>query len=266
MEITMNDIIASPFQANQSSDKLLTILEFLAEQPEPVRLQDLAELCSMYPSTALRFLTTLRNRGYVAQETESGKYYLTLKICSLAQRRSAQIDVRNIAFPFMRSIANLFTESCNLAVQKDLTVIYIEVANVANKALMSTQRIGSAAPMHCTGIGKLFLSEYTSAELDAYCQVKGLDKYTEYTLTNKSTLLQDLEEIQSLGYAFDNQECELGVRCIAVPIRDFTGRIIAGLSISGPNVRMTNEHIYSHLQNLLDAGNQISIYMGYQRL
>jgi len=255
----------TPTQSNQSSDKLLNLLEIMTEQSEPLRLQDVAKLCSMNSSTTLRFLTALQRRNYVAQDIDTGRYYLTFKICALAQNVSTLFDIRNIALPFMRNVAHIFGESCNLSMENDMMVVYIDVANVPNKMLMSTQRIGNIAPMHCTGVGKLFLSQYTSSELERLIAVKKLPIFTEHTIGNPAALRTELEGIRNVGYAFDNQECEIGARCIAAPVRDYTGKIKAGISVSGPAVRMTDEHIFAHLPYLLEAAEQISLRMGWQK-
>ncbi|MDR1730490.1 MAG: IclR family transcriptional regulator [Synergistaceae bacterium] len=255
----------APTHINQSSDKLLNLLEIMTEQPEPLRLQDLARICGMNASTALRFLNALQRRKYVEQEASTGRYYLTFKLCALAQNVNSFFDIRSVARPFLRNVTQIFSESCNLAVESDMTVIYIEVEKGPNKMLMSTQRIGNVAPLYCTGVGKLFLTDYSPTALDRLIALKGLTKYTEYTITDPEELKAELERIKKTGYAFDNEECEEGARCIAAPVRDYTGRIKAAISVSGPVVRMTDKHIFSHLPMLLDAAEQISFRMGWKR-
>jgi DNA-binding IclR family transcriptional regulator len=254
-----------PTQTNQSSDKLLNMLEIMTVQTEPLRLQDIARLCNMNTSTALRFLNALQHRKYIEQEVETGRYYLTFKLCALAQNVSSFFDIRNVATPFLRSVTQIFGESCNLAIESDMTVMYIEVAKGPNKILLSTHRIGSVAPLHCTGIGKLFLTEYSPTKLGQLIAVKQLTKYTDRTITDPDQLKAELEKVSADGYAFDNQECEEGARCVAAPIRDYTGKIKAGISVSGPAVRMTDKHIFTNLPTLLEAAEQISIRMGWQQ-
>lgn len=251
-----------PTQTNQSSDKLLNMLEILTGQNRPLRLQDIASRCGMNPSTALRFLTALQRRNYVAQNPKTSKYYLTFKICGLAQNLTSSLDIRGVALPFLRDTADVFSESCNLAVERDMMVTYIEVVISPNKTLMTTQRIGNIAPLHCTGVGKLFLTQYSPAELQYLLAVKKLTAFTEFTITDVNGLEEELRHVRQAGYAFDNQECEAGARCVAAPIYDYTGRIVAGISVSGPAVRMTDEHIYAHLPFLLETAARISERMG----
>jgi DNA-binding IclR family transcriptional regulator len=244
---------------------LLLLLETMTTQSEPLRLQDIARLCEMNASTALRFLKALQKRQYVHQDAETGRYYLTFKLCALAQNVSSFFDMRSLVRPFLRSVSQMFSESCNLAIERDMTVIYIEVEKGPNKMLVSMQRIGNVAPLHCTGVGKLFLTEYSPMALEQLIAIKGLARYTQHTITDPNGLKTELDNIKKVGYAFDNEECEDGARCIAVPLRDYTGKIKAGLSVSGPVVRMTDGHIFLHLPHLLNAAEQISFRMGWQR-
>ena len=252
-----------PTQTNQSSDKLLSLIELLAEQPEPIRLQDIARLSGLNASTALRFISALSRRGYLAQDIDTGRYHLTFKLCGLAQSISSHLNVRVVALPFLRSVAHAFNESCNLAVESDMSVLYVEVVNSPQRTLMSTQRIGTAAPMHCTGVGKLLLSEYSPEKIDRLITVKLLEKLTEHTITSTAALFEELDRVREAGCAYDNEECEDGARCIAAPVRDYTGKIVAGISVSGPTVRMTDEHIAEHLPRLLEAARQISLRLGW---
>jgi DNA-binding IclR family transcriptional regulator len=254
----------NPSQSNQSAEKLLSLMEAMSTLEEPIRLQDLASRLEMNASTVLRFLAPLQRRGYVAQIAESGRYYLTFKLCGLAHNVSSRLNIRNIAIPFMRSLVQIFKESANLSIESDMSVMYIEVVSGPSKTLMTLQRIGHIAPMHCTGVGKLFLLEYSRQKIDQLIAVKGLERFTNNTITEKSELFRLLEEIRRLGYAFDNEECEEGARCIAAPLRDFSGRIVAGISVSGPATRMTDAHIHTHLPFLLEIAEQISFCLGWK--
>ncbi|MDR2933192.1 MAG: IclR family transcriptional regulator [Oscillospiraceae bacterium] len=255
--------VGAPSHTNQSSTKLLHLIEVLSRQPEPCRLQDIARESGMNPSTALRFLSALQSMHYVAQDIDSGRYYLTFKLCAIAQNITSHMSIRSISMPFLRNVSHIFSESCNLAVENDMSVMYVEVANDPHKTLMSTQRIGNVAPLHCTGVGKLMLSGFTYAELEQYIAIKGLPRLTPHTITTLDGLEAELAQIRKLGYAFDNEECEVGARCIAAPIRDYTGRIIAGISVSGPTVRMSDAHIFTHLPYLIETAAQLSIRLGW---
>jgi len=250
-------------QSNQSTEKLLAIVELLAENGAPMRLLDISKMLGINSSTALRFLTSLIRCGYAAQDEETSKYYLTFKICSIANKVSAHINVRDIANPYMKELSQIFGESVCLAIEQDMKVVYVDVVEGPDQMLRTMQRIGNVAPMHCTGIGKLFLLDYTAQQIDHLVEVVGLKRFTEYTLTSKQQLLNELEVIHRQDYAYDNQECEVGARCIAFPVRDHTGKIIAGISVTGPIGRLTDSFVVSRLDYLRKSAHHISQKMGY---
>lgn len=253
-------------QPNQSGEKLLKIMEYLADQGQPSRVLDIANALHMNTSTALRFLLTLRSSGYAAQDPETSRYYLTFKICSLAGKVSASADIRNLARPYLMKLSRLFGESSCLAIESDLSVTYIDVVEGPDSMIRSMQRIGNVAPMHCTGIGKLLLLNAGPDKLDQLIAVKGMTKYTKHTLTSKEQLTAELDRVRQRGYAYDDEECEIGARCIAFPIRDYTGQVVAGFSVTGPASRLTDEAIGKRMEELKKASMELSQKMGYEVL
>jgi DNA-binding IclR family transcriptional regulator len=253
----------NPTKTNFSSDKLLTLIEYMARQAEPMRLQDISRQMNMPASTVLRFLTALQNRDYAAQDIDTGRYLLTFKLCGLADSIRANQSLRTIGLPFLRSVATVFDESTNLSIEYDMSVMYIEAVLGPSKTLMSLQRIGNIAPLHCTAVGKLLLLGYDGEQLDRLAEVKGFARFTERTITSRDALEKELAEVRARGYALDDEECEQGARCVAAPICDYTGRIVAGISVSGPASRMTDAHIAGNLSVLLDAAQKISSRLGW---
>lgn len=259
----MADTGLSPHQTNISSIKLLKILELLASQAAPLGLYEIAAQCGMNQSTALRFLMSLVRTGYAAQNEKTGKYHVTFKICALAENVKSYSNVRNLAYPYMEKAAAAFQETCNLSVLENYSLVYIAQAVGTGKILMSTQRIGHVAPLYCTGAGKLMLMELPEAEIKEYLDRARPVRYTEQTVTEFEPLMRELEEARRRGCAFDNEECETGVRCVAAPIRDYSGKITTAVSVSGPVVRMTDAHIARHLPCLLEAAGEISRLLGF---
>ena len=259
----MADPGLSPHQTNLSSIKLLNILELLAAQAAPLGLHEVASLCGMNQSTALRFLMALVRTGYAAQNEKTGKYHVTFKICALAQSVQSDSNIKNLADPYMEKAAAAFQETCNLSVLENYSLVYIAQAVGTGKILMSTQRIGHVAPLYCTGAGKLMLAELTDAEIREYLERAKPVRYTERTITEYEPLMREIEEARRRGCAFDNEECEAGVRCIAVPLRDYSGKTSAALSVSGPMLRMTDEHICANLPELQKIASEISRLLGF---
>jgi len=250
--------------SNQSSDKLLQLVEFLSEQEEPLRLLDIARQTGMNQSTASRFLSALKNRGYVAQNSQNGKYSLTYKICRIANNVSSRMDTRHVSLPYLRELSKVFGCTSNLVVEYDLSVMYLEVVAGPRQMLVPLQRIGIVAPLHCTSGGKLLLTEFSEEKFQELLRLKGLPKYTNRTITNEDALRHEVEEARRLGYAFDNEECELGTRCVAAPLRDFSGRIVGAVSVNGPIVRMTDDYIQQKLPHLISIAGEISAHLGYE--
>lgn len=250
-------------KSNQSTEKVFTIIEFLADQQEPIKLRDIAKNLNMNASTVLRFISSLEKMGYIVQSSSSLKYSLTMKICSIAHKVILNNNIRDFASPFLKSLSRIFGESSCIAIEHEMQVVYIGTQEGPDQMLTTLKRIGNVAPMHCTGVGKLLLLNYSNADLERYIAIKGLPKLTENTITTLPALKEELYTIKKQGYAFDNEECEIGARCIAVPIRDYTSRVVAALSVMGPVVRMNDSRIFENLQYLLDASSQLSKTLGF---
>ena len=260
----MDHPTTTPAKNNQSTDKVLQIMELLCHSPEPMRLIDIATALQFNSSTALRFLNSLEQNGYVFKDPESLKYRMTFKICGLASQVSNSTDLIQVASSPIKELSSKLRECVCLSVEQNFSIVYIYVADGPGQMLRTTQRIGKEAPMHCTGVGKMILSDWPSSKVDAVIEQKGLTKYTEHTLVTREQLFAELENIRRRGYAYDNEECELGARCVAFPLRNYTGNIVASLSVTGPLGRMTDEFIASKFDMILDVVKSISFQLGYQ--
>jgi len=248
---------------NQSVEKAFQIIEYMAKSKGALRLHDIAVGVGLPESTALRFLNTMLNFGYVTQNPESLKYSLTMKFCWLGGLVRAQASFTDIVRPYLEELAEKCEESACIAVEQDMSVVYIDVVDGPDNMLKTLQRIGHIAPMHSTGVGKIMLLDYDEAKLDKLIKEKSLISLTKNTITTKEKLLEELERVRKLGYAMDNEECEIGAKCIAAPIRDYTGKIVAGVSISGPATRMTPEKIEKIKNIIVETTNKISRDLGY---
>lgn len=247
---------------NQSVERVFMIIELMAENKEPMRLQSISEELDIHPTTVLRFLYTLMKCGYVEQDKETLKYYLTLKICAISNRVKSNSQISYLAKPYLFSLSKTLKESICLAIERDMTVVYIDVVDGPDKILKTMQRIGNIAPMHCTGIGKLILVDKSEKDIDEMIEKKGLTKFTDNTLVTKESLMKELKQIKKLGYAFDNEECEIGARCVAVPIKNYTGKTVAGISVTGSIFKITDEFVNNNIKYLLEAAQKISNTLG----
>lgn len=247
---------------NQSVEKTLTIIEVMAEHKENMRLQDIAAKAGLPTSTALRLINTLLRRGYVIQDSTTLRYGLSLKLARLGTMVSSHLDLRELSHPILQRLSKQCGESCSAAIREGHQVVYIDVVDGPDSILRITQRIGKSAPLYCTGIGKLFLSE-DPALFREVLDTRPLTAFTPNTPVTEEALESQVA-FAAGGLAYDNEECELGVRCVAAPVRDYTGRLAAGISISGPVHRLTDDYVARIVSEPLQAAAEtLSRQLGY---
>jgi IclR family KDG regulon transcriptional repressor len=251
------------FTKNQSVEKVFQIIEIMAKDNGPMRLQDISLKVKMPASTVMRLLNTLMLDKYVNQNSETLRYSLSLKFCQISDSIHSQFSIRDVVRPYLLELSEKCQESACLAIEEDMMLVYIDVAEGPDKMLRTMQRIGKSAPLHSTGIGKLLLLNYDDEKLKVLSEKKGLTQLTKNTITSIKPLKEELKNIASLGYAFDKEECEVGAKCIAAPIRDYTGKVIAGISVSGPISRITPKKIQFIVNILTDISVKISKKLGY---
>lgn len=248
---------------NQSVDKALIIIEYMAEMRAPMKLLDISKGVGFPSSTILRLLTSLMDRGYVYQDKETLKYSLTLKFCKIGNSVKSSLNVTEIVHSYLLDISNQSGETAYFAIEQDMTLVYLDAIGGSNLQNTNLKRIGHVAPLHAAGIGKLLLLNYDEDQLMKFIHAKGLPRFTENTICTYEELKTELEKVRKQGYAIDNQECDEGIRCIAMPIRNYTGNTIGGISISGPTNRILPEFYEKFLEILRPVSLEISRNLGY---
>ncbi|MEA5011426.1 MAG: IclR family transcriptional regulator [Angelakisella sp.] len=250
--------------ANQSTERLFELVEFLCIQPEPMRISDIAKGAQMNISTVHRFLTALQAKGYAVQDINTGRYSLTFKFCRLGDDIRSRTDMRSLCMPYLHTISQEFGQAVSLLMEYDMTAMALETVAGPLKTTAMQNPLGTMAGLHCTAAGKLFLTCYQSRKLEQLMAVKGLPQQTANTITSLSQLRKELIKVRVRGYAFDNEESEAGFRQVAAPIKDYTNQVVGAVSVRGPVTRMTDEYIEKHLQVLLSATATVSARMGYE--
>lgn len=238
---------------NQSLRKALQILEGMSKIKGPARLQDIAKSIGIPQSTLLRFLNTYIDFGYVGQDPSTSFYYLTLKLAEIGSQAKGNFPFQHSLTKYIKDISSRFNESSSLCVEHDMQMVYIATEEGPGRMLQTLQRIGRIAPMHATGVGKLHLLNYSDVQLGALEKKYGFPKYTEHTITDMESLKREIDKVREQGYAIDDEECEEGVRCVAVPVRDFSGSVVAGISLSAPLTRLDlrrMDEIIRYLKNI----------------
>lgn len=253
-----------PTKANHSVDKVLQIIETLAEAREPMRLIDISEKVKMPTSTILRMITSLMERGYAYQDPQTSRYGLSLRFAQIGYMVLDQFNIRNVVHPYLVNLVRECSESACLAIEQDMRITYLDVVENTDSMIKVRQSIGKYAPMHATGSGKVFLSQFTDDQLDELVARHGLPAYTSYTISSLSMLKKGLENVRAQGFAIDDQECELGVRCIAAPLVNYQNKVVGAISLSGPVSRMSYQRVEELSARLCETAAQISSTLLYQ--
>lgn len=241
----------------QVVDRLAGLLEAITRAGRPANLKILAAETGLHPSTAHRILASAIEHGWVERDAR-GHYRLGITLLRLASRVREHVDIRREALPIMEWLRGEVGETVNLTLREGDEVVYVERVS-SNKTIRVEQVIGGRAPLHVTAAGKLFLGFAGKPAFDLYIKRTGLPAYTPHTLVNAEQLWENIRQIIVHGYALDNEEAELGVGCIAVPVRDADTRMVAGLSISAPVERRQDLWI----PVLIEAGRRLSERLGY---
>ncbi|WP_207696345.1 hypothetical protein DOK67_0002931 [Enterococcus sp. DIV0212c] len=223
---------------NQSVIKTFAIIESFTSARQEMSLVELAQKAELPKSTALRFLYTLMTLGYISQNPETQYYSLSNKFENISANLVSAESLIQFTQSTLYHLSSALAEATCLSVQAGNQLEYINSIDSQERILSITQKIGKKAPLYCTGAGKLFLSAFSDKELDDYLKTIELHSLTKNTITNKQKLLEELQQIKKQQYAVDNEECELGVFCIAIPIFNSANQIIAAISISIPTIRI----------------------------
>ncbi|MFU1915261.1 IclR family transcriptional regulator [Bordetella avium] len=245
--------------AIQVIDRAMRLLDALAAQPEPVTLKELSATTGLHASTAHRILNDLVIGRYV-ERVDNGLYQLGMRLLELGSLVKGRLNVREAAIGVMRNLHRSTGQTINLSVQQGDEIVYIDRAWSERSGMQVVRAIGGRAPLHLTSTGKLFLSTWDSRQVRAYALRTGLAGHTRNSLTDLERLERELAFVRDHGYARDNEELELGVRCIAAGVYDDTGRLVAGLSISAPAERLQDEWV----RLLKDSAAAISEALGFE--
>lgn len=253
-------------EANLSSDKLLRIIEFLSANHLPMRIKDIANRLEMSQPTVVRYLRTLCDQGYVYQDGQTGQYAMTWKICRLGASLQSNLVLRSMAGSLLAEFANEVNLGALLAVERDGRLVYLDLVGAPHGNVDTMLRIGKDAPMHSTGSGKILLSTMSPGRLQSIIDQYGLPRLTEKTITRQEDLLRELEKVREQGFATDDEECEIGHRCVSVPLHDYTGTVVAAISAFDSAQRLTDAYIQTTvLPALRKLATEISFRMGYSK-
>jgi DNA-binding IclR family transcriptional regulator len=239
--------------------RAFALLDELASHQDPVALKDLSERTGLHPSTAHRILNDLA-AGRFVDRPEAGSYRLGMRMLELGNLVKARLDVRDAALAPMRELHKLTHQPVNLSVRQGDEIVYIERTYSERSGMQVVRAIGGRAPLHLTSVGKLFLAFDEPQRVRAYAPRTGLTGHTRNSLTDLPSLERDLSKVRREALARDDEELELGVRCMAAGIFDDQGKLVAGLSVSAPADRLEE----SWLERVKSTAAQISTALGHR--
>jgi len=243
-----------------SVSRTLGILEHLSAYRK-INLERLAEETGLPKPTLYRFLITLVDLGYVYRDTND-QYSLTLRMFSIGSKGLAHMDLTEVARPIAEELGEKLRETVHMGILDGDMAMYI-LKIESRYTIRMYSRVGKRIPLYCTAIGKILLSEMEEPAFGQLIRNMEFVPFTRRTIANSSQLQTELALVKTQGYAQDLEEHEDGVRCIAVPIRDYTGSIIAGMSISWPTFRFSEEAKNQYIVDLKASASSISSLLGY---
>jgi IclR family KDG regulon transcriptional repressor len=246
----------------KSLQRAINVLDLFDEQTAELGITEIAEALGLHKSTAAGLVYTLEHNGYLDQHAENRKYKLGFKLVERAFTLLDQVDVRKVALPYLQELRNWSDESVNLAVRDGGEIVYIERLTTTQSLGMHA-KVGYRAPMHCTALGKAMLSGMPREEAKELIAQSALPSVTANTITDPAQLLREMDRTREQGFAVDNEENEIGVRCVAAPIFDHTGQPAAAISISAPLLRFPLSEVPRYGQKVIEAANAISAGLGY---
>ena len=242
----------------QVIERMMSLLDVLAQSNEAVALKHLAQKTGLHPSTAHRILAAM-TASRIVERQDAGTYRLGIRLLELGNLVKSRLNIREVAGPYMQVLHEQVGEAINLGIRHEDEIVYIERTSSGRSLVRVVYLVGGRAPLHLTSVGKLFLAEDPPEKVRAYAKRTGLPGQTPTSLTTLAALDKELEKIRRHAVAFDNEEAELGLKCVAAPIYDDEGRLVAGLSVSAP----VDRHRPEWVQQVKAAADEISHALGY---
>ena len=238
-------------------ERALNILEAAAPRRDGLTNSEISRKLGIPKSSASYILRTLEKRGYLRRDAETGRYRLGLKILSLGGDAQGNLDIADVALPFMRALGEKIRLTVHLAVLDQGEAVYIEKVEAPGFFKVNTW-VGRRMFLHSTSVGKCLMAWLPKQEVEALVRQQGLKKRTPETITNISRLLGELEHVKQAGYAVDDEENSLGARCLGAPIFDATGNVAAAIGASGTLTQVDETNMPRMIEALKEAARRIT--------
>jgi len=242
----------------------IRLTKVFSESDYEMGISALAARLGLAKSTVHRLATTLVEYDFLEQNRDTGKYRLGLALFELGTLVRRKMDAASEAQGEIHVLAESSRETVQLAILDHLSVLYIRIRE-SRQAVRMSSGLGSRSPAYCTSVGKALLA-YQPMEIVQQVIDNGLKAYTDKTITDPAALLVELASIRQKGFAIDDEEIEVGLRCVAAPIRDHSGQVTAAISVAAPVQRMSRKTVTSTIPSVMAAAEAISRRLGYNPL
>ena len=251
----------------QTIERVALIFDILGTAPNGISVGELSTKTGLPKGTSHRLLSSLAYFDYVRQDPGTKNYQLGFKLVELGNRLLGQLDFRAVARPFLIHLAEQTQETVHMVILDRNEALYIDKVDSGEhrSGLRMVSMLGSRLPAHCSAVGKMLLAHLSESDLEEVIRDKGLPERTRNTITDIGKLRAHLAKVLTQGYAFDNEENEIGIRCVAAPIRNEIGRVIAAISISVPTLRVEKSRLRTTLKDrVVETAMNISRKLGYR--
>lgn len=248
----------------QVLDRAFDILEILSLERNGLGVTEIGNRLGLHKSTVHRILSAMAERGYIEKASEKGVYRIGLKLVEVSSIYLNNVELKTEAKPYLSELTLKMNQPSHLATLKGNDVVYIDKVEVVNSIRLYSQ-IGLRVPAYCSALGKSLLSGLLDMELEEKVSKMTFSAYTEHTITDRHELLRQVKQIREKGWALDDEEHEAGVRCIAAPVYDYRGKVIAAVSVSGPAGVISPGRDEEVAAMVKDIALKISKRLGYKK-
>ncbi|GMQ64459.1 IclR family transcriptional regulator [Vallitalea maricola] len=247
----------------QTVDRALTILEILSQEVNGLTAKEIENKIELNKSTIHRLLMTLLNKGFIEKNEQTNRYIIGLKMVELSSIRLNNIELKTEALPYLREMSYKLNQPVQLATYLDGDAVFIEKIEPIHSIRMYSQ-IGKRIPIYCSSVGKALLLQWSNEKILKLLEDIEFTSFTPTTLLDHEKIIQEIEEARIEGFAIDNQEHEIGIYCIASPIYDYRGEIIAAVSTAGTNKEFLENKDAEIIHEVKNTAEKISKRMGYR--
>lgn len=248
---------------NDSIARLFSVIEYLAESKDWVSLRTMSRDLDLSAASTYRILDSLKKLDYVRQEDNSSRYKLGMKIAGISSKVLANNDINQVARPFLQKLTSLTNETAHLAALDGREIVYLDKVDTP-QAMSMRSRIGQHARLNTTAVGKAILANLPEAKYKQLVKDLEFVSITPNTIVDRIQFDQEIDKVRQQGFSVDNEENEIGIRCVGAPIFSFTGKVVGAISISGWIITMTNERLPELAPVIKDLSTKISSALGHR--